>query len=86
MMTNSKQMNKLMALAKDDPVIYQLLAAYQQNAFKSYEDFLFNAVLVLAEIKNALHGRLEEHLLRADPPTIVINTDTAKRILGHKEG
>jgi hypothetical protein len=64
---------KLRDLAINDPIMHQLLGAYDAGYFKSWEDFLFNAVLTMAEVKNSLHKHILEQEERKGPPPIVIN-------------
>jgi hypothetical protein len=64
---------KLRKLAQDDPVMHQLFGAYDAGYFTSWEAFLVNSVITMAEVKNSLHKHIEEELFRQPSPPIVFN-------------
>lgn len=64
---------KLRKLAQDDPVMHQLFGAYSAGYFKSWEDFLVDSVLTMAEVKNSLHKHILKQVEHSTSPPIVIN-------------
>jgi len=64
---------KLRKLAINDPVMHQLFGLYDVGSFKSWEEFLVNSVLTMAEVKNSLHDHILEQAEQSAPPPIIIN-------------
>jgi hypothetical protein len=66
----NKSEQKLRELAQDDPLMHQLLSAYDHQQWATWEAFLVDCILTLASTKNALHDRLEELYAHGMPPIV----------------
>ena len=66
-------------LAKDDPVVNQLLYAYDVGRIKSWEEFLTQCVSALVSVKNALHDHIDEQVKLKGPHPIVLNVTSEQK-------
>lgn len=71
--------DKIRLLAINDPAVNQMLAAYDLGYYVSWEDFLTDLCLGLANIKNALHEHIAKQAELKGPHPIVLNVNSKQK-------